>query len=141
MLAVKRLTDKRSSLLWAPEAAIVTQAEEVELDICVILDGRIIVGEAKSNNSLKAKNGTQEAAARLVRAAQVLTADEIVLATSEAAWAKGTLDIVKAAIESNWRRGPRPTEVPFVMSSWWSADESGAGQAAVEHVGAVLELA
>lgn len=33
------------------------------------------------------------------------------------------------------------TDLESVMSSWWGAGEPGAGQAAVEHVAAVLELA
>lgn len=41
-------------------------------------------------------------------------------------------------------RGPGdgfPTDLECVMSLWWLAPEAGAGEAAVEDVGAVLELA
>ncbi|MFD9099304.1 hypothetical protein, partial [Streptomyces collinus] len=33
----------------------------------------------------------------------------------------------------------RPTDLECVMSSWWLALEAGAGEAAVEDVGVVLE--
>src|SRR5689334_867576 len=38
-------------------------------------------------------------------------------------------------------RGQMTTDLECVMSSWWLASEAGAGEAAVEDVGAVLELA
>jgi hypothetical protein len=81
----------------------------VELDLCLIIRGRVIVGEAKSNGRLDAGGkSTSRAAARLVRAAQLLTADEIVLATSQPKWALGALTAVAAALASGWQRGPAP---------------------------------
>jgi hypothetical protein len=81
----------------------------VELDLCLIIGGRVIVGEAKSNGRLDAAGkGTSRAAARLVRAAQLLTADTIVLATSQPHWAAGAPTAVAAARANSWQRGPAP---------------------------------
>ncbi|MDQ1045504.1 hypothetical protein [Streptomyces sp. V4I2] len=109
LLAADQLRQKASSVLWSPELEITDSDDSIEIDLCLVADGRIIVGEAKSNNTLKGKKyGTQESAARLVRAAQILSADEIVLATSQNAWARDTRAAVLKAVEDGWRSGPQP---------------------------------
>ncbi|MEV0182898.1 hypothetical protein AB0I54_26885 [Streptomyces sp. NPDC050625] len=109
LLAAHQLRQKASSVLWSPELEVTDSDGSIEIDLCLVADGRIIVGEAKSNNTLKGKKyGTQESAARLVRAAQLLGADEIVLATSQNAWARGTRAAVLKAVEDGWRSGPPP---------------------------------
>ncbi|MFD5862803.1 hypothetical protein [Streptomyces chartreusis] len=114
LLAAQHLRQRAASVLWSPELQVIDAEGTVELDLCLIVDGRVIVGEAKSNRTLKASNGTQEAAARLVHAAQLLSADEIVLATSKKAWARGTLSAVNTAVEEGWTRGPRPVVTELV---------------------------
>jgi hypothetical protein len=80
LLAVDELAQGGRSVLWSPEFAIVDDHGEVELDIAVIIDGRVIIGEAKSNDMLAGGAKTnKKAAQRLVAAAQKLSADEIVL--------------------------------------------------------------
>ncbi|MFI6611902.1 hypothetical protein [Streptomyces sp. NPDC050149] len=101
-------------MLWSPELVVTDAEGSVDLDLCLIVDGRVIIGEAKSNHTLKASNGTQEAAARLVRAAQLLSADEIILATGKRAWAKDTLCAVNAAVNERWASGPRPVVTELV---------------------------
>jgi hypothetical protein len=114
LLAAQQLRQKAASVLWSPELEVTHAEGSIELDLCLIVDGRIIVGEAKSNNTLKADKGTQEAATRLVYAAQLLTADEIVLATSKHAWARGTRAAVTQAVENQWEHGPRPIVTEMV---------------------------
>jgi hypothetical protein len=109
MLAAHQLRRNASSVLWSPELEVTDSDGSIEIDLCLVVDGRIVVGEAKSNNTLKGeKYGTQASAARLVRAAQILGADEIVLATSRNAWARDTRAVVLRAVEGGWRSGPRP---------------------------------
>lgn len=109
MLAAHQLRRNASSVLWSPELEVTDSDGSIEIDLCMVIDGRIFVGEAKSNNTLKGKKyGTQESAARLVRAAQHLSADEIILATSANAWARDTRAAVVRAVEDGWRSGPRP---------------------------------
>jgi hypothetical protein len=109
LLAVADLRRGSSDFLWAPELIVKDAAGPVELDLCLIIDGRVIIGEAKSNGRLDAgSRGTRRAATRLVRAAQLLTADEIVLATSEPNWAPGTPAAMATALSTAWKRGPAP---------------------------------
>lgn len=108
ILAAAELGNNARSVLWTSEFSVVTDSDSIELDLCLIIDGRIIVGEAKSNGILKAEHGTQDAAKRLVEAAHILTADEIVLATSKERWAAGTATLVAQALDTHWKRGPRP---------------------------------
>lgn len=78
----------------------------------MILDGEIVIGEAKSNSRLRAgRKGTAKAAQDLVRVAQLLSADQIVLATAMPAWAPGVLAAVEHAIATEWRIGPAPRVV------------------------------
>jgi hypothetical protein len=82
----------------------------VELDIAVIVDGRIIVGEAKSNGKLgDGKKNLINSAKLLVAAAKTLSADEIVIATATSSWTSGTREAVEASINAGWASGPQPT--------------------------------
>jgi hypothetical protein len=108
LLAANRLRVGAESFLWQPESILSHNEDLLELDICLIVDGKVIVGEAKSNNSLGADKGTNEAARRIALGARLLTADEIILATSAAAWSRGTTAAVTDAIEKTWPPGPRP---------------------------------
>jgi hypothetical protein len=113
LLAATRLASGKRSVLWAPELLIEPRdGNTAELDLCVILDGEIVIGEAKSNSRLRAgRKGTAKAAQDLVRVAQLLSADQIVLATAMPAWAPGVLAAVEHAIATEWRIGPAPRVV------------------------------
>jgi hypothetical protein len=110
LLAAAALRSGNESMLWAPEQQLVfSDGQGAELDLALIVGGRIVVGEAKSNNQLKTGDkGTTQAAARLVRAACVMSADEIVLATSKRNWASGVREAVEAAVATGWSSGHRP---------------------------------
>ncbi len=109
MLAADRLRQGARDFLWAPELSIQVEPSPIEIDICTVVNGRIIVGEAKCNGRLDSKDrSAQETADRLIRAAQILTADEIVLATSEPSWAPGALTAVESALAADWQHGPLP---------------------------------
>jgi hypothetical protein len=120
LLAVDQLRRSHRAVLWSPELEVTKGNGTVELDIAVIIDGRIIVGEAKSNGKLgDGKKTPTNAAARLVAAAQTLSADEIVLATTEPSWSPGTRAAVDAAVKAKWTRGPQPavTEITGLTTS------------------------
>ncbi len=108
LLAAADLSQQASSVLWSPELEVTDDSGSVELDICLAVDGRIIVGEAKSNRTLSGRKGTEEVARGIARAAQLLRADEIVLATSRAAWARNAINAVQDAVSQSWTRGPQP---------------------------------
>ncbi len=112
LLAAARLATGKHSVLWAPELLINVDAKTKELDLCLILDSEIVVGEAKFKSRLKtADRGTAREARRLVQAAHLLSADKIVLATAEAAWARSVTTAVEGAIATEWQIGPRPKVV------------------------------
>ena len=119
ILAAHQRAQGSYSVLWSPELEVTDDIGSIELDLCLIVNGKIIIGEAKSNNTLKAGKGTQEAAARLVHAASLLSADEIILATSTSSWRRGTRDAVENAVDGHWISGPRPnvTEMVNVRTS------------------------
>jgi hypothetical protein len=109
LLAVARLANGKRSVLWAPELLIQRDGRTNELDLCLILDGEVVTGEAKSNDQLKtAGRSTASEAKRLVQAAHLLSADKIVLATARAEWAPGVVAAVEEAIAAEWRIGPMP---------------------------------
>jgi hypothetical protein len=108
LLASADLSQQSSSVLWSPELEVTDDSGSVELDICLAADGKIIVGEAKSNRALGGRKGTEEVARGIVYAAQLLSADEIVLATSQARWARNALNAVGDAVSQSWTRGPQP---------------------------------
>jgi len=110
MLAAERLRRGTRDFMWAPELSIQQGRSSTEIDICAIVNGRVVVGEAKVNGRLDSSGKSpSQAADRLVRAAQVLTADEIVLATTQPAWAPGSLTAVETSLAGHWQHGPRPT--------------------------------
>jgi hypothetical protein len=108
LLAAADLGRGTSSLLWCPELEITDATGSVEIDICAVVDGRIVIGEAKSNATLRGDKGTEDVAKGLAHAAQVLSADEIVLATSRTRWAKDVVSTVRDAVSKSWARGPQP---------------------------------
>lgn len=62
LLAAADLIRGASSLLWCPELEITDDTGSAEIDICTMVDGRIVIGEAKSNNSLRGDKGTEDVA-------------------------------------------------------------------------------
>ena len=96
-------------MLWCPEQEIRDETGSVEIDICSVIDGRIVIGEAKSNTTLRGDKSTEDVARRLAHAAQLLSADEIVLATRRTRWTKGVVSAVNEAISNSWTKGPQPT--------------------------------
>jgi len=112
LLAAARLATGKHSVLWAPELLITRYGKTKELDLCLILDGEIVIGEAKSGSRLRtAGRGATLEARRLVQAADLLSADQIVLATATPQWTHGVVTAVEEAIATEWRSGPRPKVV------------------------------
>ncbi len=64
LLAIAELSKRSSSVLWSPELEVTDSSGTIELDMCLVIDGRIVVGEAKSNSTLSGDKGAQEVARR-----------------------------------------------------------------------------
>ena len=110
MLAVGMLAKRARSVLWMPEhkvqlpAACALPALDAEVDLWVVADGRIILGEAKSNGALaaaKSRRTAPAAAATYERLADAFTADEVVFVTSKAKWDESTVSAVEHAFKGS----------------------------------------
>lgn len=103
ILALDQLRGKTRGFLFAPEMDVYEKDTWIaEIDLWAIVDGRIVIGEAKTGDLLSedGKNDDQ-VAARLFRVADAVTADELVFATTQSAWRPKS----KAAITAeaaNW---------------------------------------
>ncbi|MDQ2873560.1 MAG: hypothetical protein M3Y33_01505 [Actinomycetota bacterium] len=53
-----------------------------EIDIAALVDGRVVIGEAKRITSLGTRRETNRAVQKLIRVSDLVGADEIVLATT-----------------------------------------------------------
>jgi hypothetical protein len=72
----------------------------VEIDFGAIGDGQIILGEAKSGNTVASKDPDDKRdTAKLITACQALTADTLCLATTQPTWSSRTRASVQAACD------------------------------------------
>jgi hypothetical protein len=88
MLSVLRMSDHEVHL---PDGT-------VEVDLWAILNGEIVLGEAKIADELDSSTrARRKKSARLRRVADALTADRFVLATARPAWTPSTVDVMAEA--------------------------------------------
>lgn len=103
---------KRSSP-EAPELELrdASDSPVAEADLLAVSDGDLIVAEAKSNKALGANaKEIRRAAAKRIRLADVLRADQIVLATTEPEWSVSSITEIGGAVTGHaWPMGLRPT--------------------------------
>jgi hypothetical protein len=81
-----------------------------EADLIAVGDDDLIVAEAKSNNALGGSiKEIRRAAAKRVRLADVLRADQIIFATTEPQWSASSItEILSAVTGHTWPAGLRP---------------------------------
>ncbi len=81
-----------------------------EIDIVALVDGRLVIGEAKCVPTLGTKKESNKAIAKLLRISDLLGADEILLATSAPGpWKESQTDqLLKATAGQSWRFGKVP---------------------------------
>lgn len=103
VLALHRFAgDARSVLGMTDHEIIFPDHEKVEVDLWGIVDGRIVLGEAKTGKELeKSANARLVQARRLRRAADALTADVFVLATASNVWAPSSTEAVEEAFKGS----------------------------------------
>ena len=112
VLAMAALSKNSRSFLHMPEAVVHWGEYDIEVDIWAIVDGRIVIGEAKKSDQLEttARKERQRCAA-LRDLARELSADEFVMATEGDGWAERTKTNVQHAIGSvatvRWLTGQR----------------------------------
>jgi hypothetical protein len=81
-----------------------------EADLIAVDDDDVIVAEAKSNDALGGSaREVRRAAAKRVRLADVLRADQIVLATTRPEWSASSITEIRSAVTGHtWPAGLRP---------------------------------
>lgn len=81
-----------------------------EIDIAALVDGRVVIGEAKRIASLGTRRETNRAVQKLIRVSDLVGADEIVLATTAPGpWEDlATGQLLTATAGHRWRFGTVP---------------------------------
>lgn len=79
-----------------------------ETDLISVVDDRLSVAEVKTNADLAAGGNLDKAVLKRILAAQILRADQIILATTRAAWPPSTVKAVAEAIRTADWFGARP---------------------------------
>src|ERR1700694_3800086 len=100
ILALAILKKDTAAFLFTPEMDVFRGDDLVaEIDLLVIADGRVIVGEAKTTDGLEATTKKErEKLGRLATVAEAVTADEVVLATTMATWQSTTADLARTIL-------------------------------------------
>jgi hypothetical protein len=100
MLALDQIRGESRGFLFAPEMDVFDDAGRVaEVDLWIIAEAAIIIGEAKTTNRLaEVEQEEAQMIRRLARVAQAVTAHELVLATTDARWGDRTMRLVDEAL-------------------------------------------
>jgi hypothetical protein len=101
ILALSKLAEGARSVLTRPEADVTNDDRHVaEIDLWAIIDGKVLLGEAKTVDQLHPNRAKERVAARrLAEVANAATADEVVLATTAPSWNPITIDTMHKALE------------------------------------------
>jgi len=88
----------------------------IEIDFACIADGRLYIGEAKSNGRLQTgKRGLEDMARRLAEAAVKLNADGLVVAGTGSEWSPATIGALERALSQAASATGRPTPTAEVL--------------------------
>jgi hypothetical protein len=101
VLALSKLAEDAQSILIRPEADVYDGQDWLaEVDLWAVIDGRIVVGEAKTVDRLDSTRARERrVAARLATVAQAATADQVVLATTAPEWNQESITLMQRALE------------------------------------------
>lgn len=98
VLALHQFAGQARSVLAMTDHEVVFADERVEIDLWSVVDGRIVLGEAKLGKQLGASVGERcKKARRLRRAADALTADTLLLATAASSWSPSSIATIEEA--------------------------------------------
>ena len=101
LLASELISRNRHSCLIEHELELIRAGEDrpfAEADICLVSDGRVIVGEGKTTDTI-----SRDQITKLARAAAALTADEVHIATTKSAWTQATTDNLRSALTREYQ--------------------------------------
>jgi hypothetical protein len=105
LITLDKLREKaRGDFLFTPEMDVFEKDVLLaEVDIWVAVQGRVVMGEAKTTDALDDKGKDDEVAQRLFRVADAVSADELVISTTQPAWRPKS----KNAIDTQRPKWPR----------------------------------
>jgi hypothetical protein len=100
ILALWKLAEGARSWLTRPEADVYQGGRLVaEVDLWAVVDGKVLLGEARISDQLDPDRAKERARARrLAEVAMAPTADEVILATTAPAWNRTTIDTMDHAL-------------------------------------------
>jgi hypothetical protein len=102
LLAGDYLRRKARSYADTPELELSNRPKSkpyAEIDIIAVVDGMLLIGEAKHRATLGPSRERRKIAQKLVDVADLLRADQIVLCTTDAGpWPDGEIDLMRGAI-------------------------------------------
>jgi hypothetical protein len=106
LLALDHLRKETRSFLFAPEMDIYRgEALIAEIDLLAFVEGRILIGEAKTGDRLEDNEQKERAVIqRLKRIADTMTAHEVVFATTSPAWNSTTWRLIREEFRPSQRR-------------------------------------
>ena len=106
LLALDHLRKETRSFLSAPEMDIYRgEALIAEIDLLAFVEGRILMGEAKSGDRLEDNERRErEVIQRLRRIADAITAHEVVFATTSPGWSSTTERLIRGEFRRIQRR-------------------------------------
>jgi len=95
----------KESFLFRPEIRLTKEGADapyLEIDICCVVDGKLCIGEAKSNDSLEGDKLTPAQTAERYRdLALAMGASMVVFSTSASRWNQASLDAIRTAFEKH----------------------------------------
>lgn len=95
----------KESFLYRPEVRLTTKGNAtmfLEVDLCCVVDGKLCIGEAKSNDSLEGNKLTpMQIAQRYRDLALKMGASMVVFSTSSQTWSQASWDAMRIAFEKH----------------------------------------
>lgn len=102
LLALAKLKERASAFLFEPEMEIGDDSGwHCELDIWVVREGRIAIGEAKTTDRLGTPSETKRLVANLRKVADAIGAHDVIVATTSLSWRSTVESSVRAAFASS----------------------------------------
>lgn len=104
-----RLTARRYDDIPEMELRVTSGNPVAEADLIAVADDQVIVAEGRSVNTLGSARQARRSAAKRVKLASVLRADQIVLATTQPGWSDSSVNEIRSAVTGRqWLAELRP---------------------------------
>jgi hypothetical protein len=104
LLALANMKKGSRSFLYMPEVHLEGPGLDMEIDLWAIVDGRIVLGEAKKSDEMESRaRAERQRCAELASVVERITADTFVLATAAPVWSNRTSLEMRKALDPSVR--------------------------------------